>query len=103
MGSMDGNCYWCRRWEGLYIPDWVGEGMCSDCLDWMINTADNPAGRPHRPDGIDITTDYIKKIFRTMPTVVFVSGFIAEFLRHWHEPGWKGGGTGPHANQSAEW
>jgi len=89
MGSMDDHCFWCGTWvEGIYIPDFIMEPLCGDCIRWACNRVDNPKCLPPQPDRRTITCDYLKRLFfqkRYSRHVIWRN--VAECLCHWLEPG----------------
>ena len=81
-----------RKWaERIYIPDFIMEPLCDDCIRWACNSVDNPEGLPPQPDRRTITCDYLKRLFfqkRYSKDVIWRN--VAECLRHWDEPGRSG-------------
>ena len=96
MGSSNGNCYWCRKYQrAMHIPGCIGEPLCGGCIKWFCNRADNPERLPPQPDGRTITSDYLKRLFHQKPYSNAVDWrVVAECLRDRYEPGCRNPITG---------
>ena len=85
MGSCDAHCFWCGTWVvAAYVPDFIMEPLCGDCIAWACNSVDNPGALPPQPDRRTITCDYLKRLFQQKPYSNRADWRnVAECFRHW--------------------
>ena len=79
MGSLGwAQCYWCWKWRyNMYIPDWMAEPLCGDCIDRMLANL----GPPWWPDS---RTRVELVVTKRLPASA--ARLIAEFARSPFEP-----------------
>ena len=79
MGSMTAECYWCGEIRSLYIPDWVGGGLCNQCIEHGMKNGWRP---PIQPDA----RERLKQDLCRWGCPMEVATLISEFTHDVFEP-----------------
>jgi len=81
MGCLTSWCYWCWRWEALYVPDGIDGGFCGRCLG-ILTAPGEEAKPPWQPDARARKTALLMKA--GFPEEIAKK--MAECIHHWWEP-----------------
>ena len=82
MGSLTAWCYWCWRWDSLYIPDGIDHGLCPRCIEIITAPGEEEPRPPWQPDARARKTALLMKA--NFPYEVAKQ--MAEFIHEWWEP-----------------